>query len=168
MTPIQIPTCFWCGKPVHEVATAAHIERRSVIMNYDPCGRCRPSMMIGVTCVEIDSVAKVRRPPLQDAGPLSLIAPTGRWAVISSESVDRLPLQEQQKVSVRAAKRALLDPQVFAMLFGEKPKEGMNDDQGHELRLQGELAANGRDARGLQGPEQSALIREAAPADGVS
>ena len=169
MTPTKVPICFWCTKPKSEVAIGSNFAREFTVHDYDPCTGCRCQMAMGVTCVEVDSAARLNRPPLVTDGPISVLAPTGRWVVIAEATVDKLPLREAQKISVRAAKRAVLDPQVFAMLFGElKSREGNEIDQGNELRLQERGGANGGDGDGgLPGAPESALYPEPAAHDGA-
>ena len=68
-----IPVCFWCGEERNEVALLGHIgdgrkhedfeAPRHMVIDYEPCEKCRAKMALGVTLIEAtskpNSVAKV-------------------------------------------------------------------------------------------------------------
>ena len=87
-----IPVCFWCGEERNEVALLGHIgdgrkhedfeAPRHMVIDYEPCEKCRAKMALGVTLIEAtskpNSVAKVE---MQKG-----IYPTGRYVVIKREA----------------------------------------------------------------------------------
>lgn len=133
-----IPTCFWCSKPKSEVALLGAKYRGqaplTMVLDYGPCDECKKGMALGIACIEVDSQKTLNRPPLAKEGALSTIAPTGRWCVIAEDQAAKLPFPEPALESIRQARRALLDVQVFNLIFDLK--EEPDDDQDKFVRLQ--------------------------------
>lgn len=91
-----IPVCFWCGEERNEVALLGHIgdgrkhedfeAPRHMVIDYEPCEKCRAKMALGVTLIEAtskpNSVAKVE---MQKG-----IYPTGRYVVIKREAARKM------------------------------------------------------------------------------
>ena len=91
-----IPVCFWCGEERNEVALLGHIgdgrkhedfeAPRHMVIDYEPCEKCRAKMALGVTLMEAtskpNSVAKVE---MQKG-----IYPTGRYVVIKREAARKM------------------------------------------------------------------------------
>lgn len=91
-----IPVCFWCGEERNEVALLGRIgdgrkhedfeAPRYMVIDYEPCEKCRAKMALGVTLMEAtskpNSVAKVE---MQKG-----IYPTGRYVVIKREAARKM------------------------------------------------------------------------------
>lgn len=73
-----MPVCFWCGEDTGEIAWlgAAYKDKapRSMVMNYEPCTKCKAIMALGICVAEATSDNK----------------PTGRWIVMSEDGAKRL------------------------------------------------------------------------------
>lgn len=124
-----IPQCFWCGKQKGEVALlgAGYREQApiSMVLDYVPCGACQENMGLGIACLEVTAKPKDRRPPLAPEGALSVAYPTGRWVVIKEDALERMAIPDAMKEQVLLARRTLMDPGTFDILFGEIAKEGV-------------------------------------------
>lgn len=124
-----MPVCFWCQEPTGELALlGAGFKEQAppkMVLGYDPCKTCAEGMALGITCIEVDSAAKLDRPPLQKEGALSVVAPTGRWLVIKEEAIIRFQLPPEMEASVIAQRKFVCEKALFDKLIEqpETPKE---------------------------------------------
>ena len=89
--------------------------------------------MTDILCIEVDAVGETGRTPLAPEGPFSLLARTGRWAVLRDEGLDRIKLSDETKRQIRADRKAFLLPDAFTDFFG--PAMELDDDQDHVVRV---------------------------------
>ena len=165
-----IPTCCWCGSPKSEVALLGAKYRQqaplTIVLDYEPCEKCKARMGQGVTCIEVGSAEQLKRQPLARDGAMSTVAPTGRWVVVAMEAVSRLPFQPDMVEKITEARRAIVERDVFTMLFGELTEE-KQDDQADELLVQDGGAPGVLDAdTGLPLDAQSPRAEGPQPAHG--
>jgi hypothetical protein len=69
----------------------------------EPCAACAAQMATGVTLIEASPETRT---------------PTGRWAVITDESVEVLFQPESLVQQVLQSRKALIEPSAFGGLFG--------------------------------------------------
>jgi hypothetical protein len=104
-----MPVCFWCGEATGEIAMLGAGYKgeapMSLVINYDPCEKCRANMALGFLVVQCGSIAN--NPPLDKNNPNS--RPTGRWCVIKREVAHRLFGDSPQWPSIELHQRVLLD-----------------------------------------------------------
>lgn len=91
-----IPICFWCGKTKDQVALMGRIgdERkgedieapRDIILDYEPCERCKKHMALGTTVME----ASTEPNEVTDIEIQEGVYPTGRWVVITPDAAKRV------------------------------------------------------------------------------
>lgn len=91
-----IPICFWCGKTKDQVALMGRIgdERkgedieapRDIILDYEPCERCKKHMALGTTVME----ASTEPNEVSDIEIQEGVYPTGRWVVITPDAAKRI------------------------------------------------------------------------------
>lgn len=80
--------CFFCGEP-KGIALFGKMKGdteapRHVLLNYEPCDKCKDAMDKGTTILEVVTVDNGNR-PIQDG-----VYPTGRWCVMRSEAAKEL------------------------------------------------------------------------------
>lgn len=120
-----IPTCFWCGKDKNEVALLGRAFKEKapmtgLILDYGPCDECEANMARGITLVEAGHPSVVGKPAFAKTGPLSDIAPTGRWLVVTEGALDEIISDRHLLNHVKNTRKAFLTRDVFEMLM---PKE---------------------------------------------
>lgn len=91
-----IPICFWCGKTKDQVALMGRIgdarkgedieAPRDIILDYEPCERCKKHMALGTTVME----ASTEPNEVTDIEIQEGVYPTGRWVVITPDAAKRV------------------------------------------------------------------------------
>lgn len=120
----SISVCMWCGEdnnsvmlslPSRRFGKAMNLPRRAVF-NPNPCAKCKTNMDKGFTCVEISPYADGYEIQFQ-------CKMTGRWFVITEDSLDKILNDVAASVTLREQakkKRIILfDTQTFEQLFGK-------------------------------------------------
>lgn len=87
-----IPVCFWCGQEKNEVAMLGKIDKedseapRKLILNYDPCDKCKEMIGEGIHVVGVQEtpVVKSMMPIIEKPVPLY---PTGSFIVANPDWV---------------------------------------------------------------------------------
>lgn len=127
-----IAVCAWCGEDRGEVAMLGRSipgqALQRTILDYMPCETCKADMQKGIAFIEVDSAEKLKRPPLAPDGTMSVVAPTGRWLVLSNEAFEKLPLSEESKNGIVDAGRCILEVGLFEAWFG-KVLAGMEESR---------------------------------------
>ena len=80
--------CFFCGEP-KGIALFGKMKGDAeapqvVLLNYEPCDKCKEAMDKGTTILEVVTVDNGNK-PIQDG-----VYPTGRWCVMRSEAAKNL------------------------------------------------------------------------------
>lgn len=105
-----ITVCFWCGEDdgvalLGKLPGDAEAPKR-MVADFEPCSKCAEKMETGFTIMEATSSPNdVCRVEMQSG-----VYPTGRWAVISLESVN-------SEVSAKT-KKAFMTPDAFDSVVG--------------------------------------------------
>lgn len=99
-----MPLCFFCGQPTGEIALLGMLKNdveapKYMLLNYEPCDKCKEAMKQGVTCICVTEHPSDNRPPIQGN-----LYPTGEWAVMREESVRRLLPEEDAKRTIKKAR----------------------------------------------------------------
>lgn len=104
----SMDTCFFCGEPrglvlFGKLKNDAEAPR-SVLLNYEPCDKCKELMANGTTLIEVDTEDNGSTPIQKGC------YPTGRWCVVKKEAATRLFNEAHDKV--------LLAKQMYEKLIG--------------------------------------------------
>ncbi len=128
-----VPQCFWCGEDKNEVALlGAALNKQApmhMVLDYEPCDRCRAQWEQGIVLVECVPADPTRPRPELVKGTGAY--PSGRFIVVTEEAWERLELfKPEMKEAVTKARKAFVEKAVFeAMLPPEqKQEEAGNDD----------------------------------------
>lgn len=115
MRLVQCPEfCFWCGEAtgrttVFEATRPEDYEIPGVLASYEPCPTCRRTWGLGVVLFEVINEQESSRPPLTPG-----YAPTGRWFIVSPESIrDHFDNPEQ----VLSAGKGIIEPDLAEYLM---------------------------------------------------
>jgi hypothetical protein len=114
-----IPICFWCGEQKNEIAIMGYIAGDKeapmrTVLDYYPCDKCKEGMSLGITFIEVSTIAPPdNRPPLYKGGTY----PTGRFWVLTEESVKRM-ITEPVLSQALEHRRLLIHKTDAANLFG--------------------------------------------------
>lgn len=113
-----IPLCFWCGQEKNEIALMGHIgdgrkgedieAPRNMVLDYNPCDKCREQMALGVTCVEVVDIPPHENMPEFVDGHY----PTGRWGVLTTDAVKRI-----FDLDLENGKTLLVSEEAFSAIF---------------------------------------------------
>lgn len=111
-----IALCFFCQEEKNEIVMlgAACPERapKNMLLDYQPCEKCRAHMAKGITLVEAQ-----REPLMEDQRPMVVQGqkayPTGNWVVVHEESVRRNFQPADLAEAVIKCRKALIDKAVF-------------------------------------------------------
>lgn len=100
--------CFFCGE-AKGIALFGKMKGdaeapRNVLLNYEPCDKCKEQMSKGTTIIEVVTEDNGNK-PIQEG-----ICPTGRWCVMRSEAAKELFETDN--------KRVLLHQKIYAKLTG--------------------------------------------------
>lgn len=111
-----VSVCFWCGEDKNEIALLGHIggafgedieAERRMVLDYEPCPRCKAQMESGFTVVEVTNA-----PNRVTAIPIQIGAyPTGRFVVVRPEAARRVFGVSPD------VRRALLEDAIFRKIF---------------------------------------------------
>ena len=89
----KLSRCFWCGKEKEEIiiATEQTIEwcnnkSMSVIVDYEPCSKCKEDFAKGVQIIEVQEFPIVKTQPFIRKG----FYPTGNTWVVKREEAHRM------------------------------------------------------------------------------
>lgn len=122
-----LQVCFWCGEDVG-IALMGRIRKKDphtgrvirgsdeeapnrVVLDYEPCQKCKENMSKGVTCVEATTVQPMDdRPEIQEG-----IYPTGRFCVIHEEAANRI----FPGYDLKNGGKLLIEDAVFDKVFTE-------------------------------------------------
>lgn len=115
--------CFFCGGDTGEIALVGFNKGeeapRKTVISYDPCNTCKEHMSRGLTVIECaDQPNGVGQPPIQKDS-----YPTSRFSVIKLDS--RLAIEIKQTYGENC-RHIFMHPDIYAMFFGETPKEKVN------------------------------------------
>lgn len=113
-----IPVCFWCGESKNEIALLGKLgdgrkgedfeAPMSMVLNYEPCDKCREAMESGFTIMVATSQPNsVGQPPIQGN-----LYPTGQFAVVTQEAAERIFPPEYTKKG-----KLFVDPEVFQQIM---------------------------------------------------
>lgn len=111
-----VSVCFWCGEDKNEIALLGHIggafgedieAERRMVLDYEPCPRCKAQMESGFTVVEVTNTPnRVTAVPIQSGA-----YPTGRFVVVRPEAARRVFGVNPD------VRRALLEDAIFRKIF---------------------------------------------------
>lgn len=115
----SIAVCAWCGGDKNEIALFGRMNRaddeapQRVVLDYDPCDKCKEQWSQGVAVVEATTVQPIPyRPPIQKTPDGTEIYPTMRLVVIKREAAEELfPTAKGQD-------KILLEDAAFQQIFG--------------------------------------------------
>ena len=84
----SMEVCFWCGE-VKGIALFGKMKGdveapRHVVLNYEPCDKCKEGMNSGFTIMEATE-RNNGNPEIQKG-----VYPTGRWSVLKTEAAERI------------------------------------------------------------------------------
>lgn len=118
----SLDLCFWCGE-ASGVALLGYNKGkeapREVMTSYRPCTKCEEQMARGITVIEAaESVYYPDRPQIQ-AG----LVPTGRWQVMTQESIERMLAGSPMLADVIAKRKCFVEPKAFETHFLPKDVE---------------------------------------------
>lgn len=113
-----IPVCFWCGESKNEIALLGHIgdgrkhedfeAPRYLVINYEPCDKCRAQMAQGFTVME--ATTKPNRVSLVEIQ--KGVYPTGRYVVLKNEAAERIFGD-----LIKGNRKAFLPVEAFSEMF---------------------------------------------------
>lgn len=111
-----VSVCFWCGEDKNEIALLGHIggafgedieAERRMVLDYEPCPRCKAQMESGFTVVEVTNTPnRVASVPIQSGA-----YPTGRFVVVRPTAARRVFGVSPD------VRRALLEDAIFRKIF---------------------------------------------------
>jgi len=102
-----IPVCFFCGQPKNEIALMGRVYERdkrtgkkvlgsdleapkNMVLDYEPCDHCKEQFALGVTLIGVNEhQPDDGRPPMTAQGGAK-VYPTGGFAVMTPEGVERV------------------------------------------------------------------------------
>ena len=104
----SLDTCFFCGEP-KGIALFGKLKGdaeapRHVLLNYEPCEKCKAAMALGTTIIAVSETDNGNR-PIQDK-----LYPTGSWCVMRKEAAKELFCTD--------ADRLLLHEDIYERLVG--------------------------------------------------
>ena len=104
-----IPLCFFCNKPKNEVILAGQLANdaeapRHAVWDKHPCDECAGWMSQGVLFISIKDDEPQSDNPFR----------TGRWCVIKTEAVERLPIDDETREHILAKRVAFVEEKVWA------------------------------------------------------
>lgn len=122
--PVSLSVCFWCGKDKNELIIGRRLTTKEfpkeVVVNYEPCDKCKEDMSTGVTFIEA-----VSKPISEGQKELQNGAyPTGRWMVVEREAVERMLEGSPLLRSVLAYNRCFVERKDFEIMFADQIAEG--------------------------------------------
>lgn len=87
--------CFFCGEDSGEIALLGKLKGdveapRRMVLNYNPCDKCKEHMSQGVTLIECTTSNPNNLPAISKTEVDTPVHPTGRWSVIKKEAAERL------------------------------------------------------------------------------
>lgn len=128
-----IPICFFCRNEKNEIALLGHIKKRdkngraiknsdieaprNMILDYEPCEKCRQAMSAGITIIEASEDNKNNIPMIAPG-----VVPTGSWCIIKEEAFDRIfgeNLDEKMYNDVKSKKTMLLCEDIYRQLSAQ-------------------------------------------------
>lgn len=112
------PVCFWCGNERNEIALPGRIgdgrkgegieAPKSVVLDYEPCDKCRAAMEAGFTVMEATKNSNdASAVEIQDG-----VYPTGRFAVLTISAAERV-----FGGTAKNNKKVFLDSEIFSKMF---------------------------------------------------
>lgn len=111
----SVTVCFWCGGDIG-VALFGRMGRdddeapRRVVIDYDPCDKCKADFAQGFTLIETRSVSSTEDPlPIGKDDQGVEVYPTGRLVVITMEAAGRMLPPEM----IGGMNTALVDVEMF-------------------------------------------------------
>ena len=119
-----IPLCYFCGQPKNEIVLLGLLPNdaeapRNLVIDYQPCEKCREMMELGVTLVEVTiDPPNVGQPPLAHIEGED-IYPTGRWCVVKPEFIDKAINDPDLAENIKRERKAFLPPDAYAKIHGE-------------------------------------------------
>ena len=105
----KLCVCFYCGKETGEIALLGRYNPKEVqdtwfiVTNKHPCAWCKDNMVKGIVCIEANETL---------TGP----QPTGAYAVLKVEAVERMPLDPAMKNKLLHKRLGYFEPKVWTML----------------------------------------------------
>jgi len=127
-----IPTCFWCGESKNEIVLFGRLPGdreapRNVIVDYDPCDKCKDAMAQGIMLAEAS-----QQPVNGDFPPIvkkpESLWPTGRWLMVTPDFVLRNFKKDDDPTfaeDIIKNGKCLIDPAVFSMIIAELKEAGL-------------------------------------------
>lgn len=103
-----IPICFFCGKQKNELVLLGRLKGdieapKNMCLDYEPCDECKKNMALGVTLIGVLDSPFDERPPIYEYNGVKLY-PTGSWAVMKDEAVERMFGEEHGKAAIETRK----------------------------------------------------------------
>ena len=113
-----IPVCFWCGSERNEIALLGKVgdgrkgedyeAPKYMVLDYEPCDKCRAAMEAGFTIMEATSTPNGATSVEMQKGAY----PTGRFAVLTKSAAKRVFGDIAEKNG-----KVFVDIELFSQLF---------------------------------------------------
>lgn len=121
-----ISLCFWCGEEDGSVVMLGKLPDdakapKQAVVHYEPCKDCLDKFDQGIVFIEC-----TREDPRDGRKPINPTAwPTGRWAVVTRESMEQMPLDPGLKRAALKTGKTLVDPDSWVKFgFPEEDEVG--------------------------------------------
>lgn len=105
-----IPICFWCGEQKDQIVLLGRLKGdkeapMNMIINYEPCDKCREGMDTGISFIEVSM-----EPVVPNQQPISQgMYPTGKLAVIKEKEVKNIISDEKILANVLSSRKCLIN-----------------------------------------------------------
>lgn len=115
-----MPICFWCGEKRGEIALLGKLKGdaeapRECLLDYEPCERCKENFSKGIHLIGI--VTEGEGKPIYKKDGQKLF-PTGTYAVVTEEAIDRMFPKEIAESSKEKGK-CFVDDLALRELLGD-------------------------------------------------
>ena len=112
-----IPVCFFCGKEKNELILMGRLKDdaeapKNTFFDYEPCEECRKKFEQGILLIGVSETSPDGRPPIAKG-----VYPTGVYAVVKREAIERLFGPEEAAPALKAGK-ALMDEKELKVILG--------------------------------------------------
>lgn len=118
-----IPVCFFCGKEKNQLILMGRLKDdaeapKNTFFDYEPCEECRKKFDQGILLIGVSETSPDGRPPIAKGA-----YPTGVYAVLKREAIERLFGPEEATPTLKAGK-ALMDEKELKKLLSPERREG--------------------------------------------
>lgn len=115
----SVGICFWCGEGKEVILFGANRGKeapREVLVNYEPCDKCKNGMSKGITAIEAqETPLQDGQQPIQETPNGPTLWPTGRWFVLTEEAIIRM-VQEPMAEQILKKRKMFMDKDTVEML----------------------------------------------------